>query len=63
MVYCVECLTDPNLRQYSIIISDEADERSVCTDVLFGLLKQTIQKRNDMKLVVISSSLDSVTFS
>jgi hypothetical protein len=34
-----ECLLDDALAQYSVIILDEAHERTIHTDVLFGLLK------------------------
>lgn len=58
-----ECLIDPDLMQYSIIMLDEAHERTVHTDVLFGLLKTAIRKRQDMKLIVTSATLDAVKFS
>ena len=35
-----ECLVDPNMTTYSLIMLDEAHERTVHTDVLFGLLKK-----------------------
>lgn len=35
-----ECLIDPDLGQYAIIMLDEAHERTIHTDVLFGLLKK-----------------------
>ncbi|KAG8565858.1 hypothetical protein GDO81_013002 [Engystomops pustulosus] len=58
-----ECLIDPDLSQYAIIMLDEAHERTIHTDVLFGLLKKTVQKRADMKLIVTSATLDAVKFS
>ena len=35
-----ECLIDPDLKSYSIVMLDEAHERTIHTDVLFGLLKK-----------------------
>uniref|UniRef100_A0A8C9YHE3 ATP-dependent RNA helicase DHX8 n=1 Tax=Sander lucioperca TaxID=283035 RepID=A0A8C9YHE3_SANLU len=58
-----ECLIDSELGQYAIIMLDEAHERTIHTDVLFGLLKKTVQKRTDMKLIVTSATLDAVKFS
>uniref|UniRef100_F7HYQ1 RNA helicase n=1 Tax=Callithrix jacchus TaxID=9483 RepID=F7HYQ1_CALJA len=58
-----ECLIDPDLTQYAIIMLDEVHERTVDTDVLFGLLKKTVQKWQDMKLIVTSATLDAVKFS
>ena len=35
-----ECLIDDSLAAYSVVILDEAHERTIHTDVLFGLLKE-----------------------
>lgn len=38
-----ECLIDPDMSQYSVIMLDEAHERTIATDVLFGLLKSELR--------------------
>lgn len=58
-----ECLMDSDLKQYSVIILDEAHERTISTDVLFGLLKDTLKQRRDLKLIVTSATLDAEKFS
>lgn len=58
-----ECLVDSTMSQYSVIILDEAHERTVNTDVLFGLLKQATKKRKDLKIIVTSATLNAEKFS
>ncbi|KAJ3362316.1 DEAH-box ATP-dependent RNA helicase prp22 [Allomyces arbusculus] len=58
-----ECLVDPDMAKYSVIILDEAHERTVNTDVLFGLLKKTVQARPDLKIIITSATLDADKFS
>ena len=58
-----EALIDSEMRSYSCIMLDEAHERSISTDVLFGLLKKAINLRPELKLIVTSATLDAVKFS
>ncbi|KAI2806435.1 ATP-dependent RNA helicase dhx8 [Blomia tropicalis] len=58
-----ECLLDFDLKNYSVIMLDEAHERTIHTDVLLGLLKTATSRRPDLKLIVTSATLDSEKFS
>uniref|UniRef100_A0A8C7Y7P9 RNA helicase n=1 Tax=Oryzias sinensis TaxID=183150 RepID=A0A8C7Y7P9_9TELE len=57
-----ESLRESDLDHYSAVIMDEAHERSLNTDVLFGLLREVVSRRNDLKLIVTSATMDSDKF-
>lgn len=58
-----EFLTEPDLKSYTCLMIDEAHERTLHTDVLFGLVKDVARFRPDLKLIISSATLDAVKFS
>lgn len=57
-----EAMLDPLLSKYSIIIIDEAHERTLQTDILLGILKQLLKKRLELKVIIMSATLQSELF-
>lgn len=58
-----EFLSEPDLASYSVMIIDEAHERTLHTDILFGLMKDIARFRPDLKLLISSATLDAEKFS
>ena len=53
---------DPSLKRYSVVVVDEAHERGVNQDLILGLLKRLLPKRPDLKVVVMSATIDEERF-
>lgn len=57
-----EAMNDHELSRYSCVILDEAHERTLDTDILMGLVKEITQKRSDLKVIIMSATLDAQKF-
>jgi ATP-dependent helicase HrpA len=62
-ILLAEIQSDPMLRTYSVLILDEAHERSLNIDFLLGYLVGLLKKRTDLKLIVTSATIDTEAFS
>src|SRR5690606_2627188 len=61
-ILLAEAQADRWLNHYDTIIVDEAHERSLNIDFLLGLLKNLLQKRDDLKVIVTSATIDTARF-
>ncbi|KAH0847034.1 hypothetical protein AYO21_02270 [Fonsecaea monophora] len=57
-----EALVDPLFTRYSVIIIDEAHERSLSSDILLGLLKKVKKRRPELRIIVSSATLEAERF-
>ncbi|KAF2188383.1 ATP dependent RNA helicase, variant [Zopfia rhizophila CBS 207.26] len=57
-----EALVDPLLSRYSVVMVDEAHERSLSSDILLGLLKKVRKRRSELRIIISSATLDAENF-
>ena len=58
-----EMKLDPMMKKYSVIMVDEAHERSLNIDFVLGLLKRILKVRPDLKIIVSSATMNAEKFS
>jgi len=62
-ILLMELKADPLLSRYSVILVDEAHERSLNIDFVLGLLKNILEVRKDFKVIVSSATINTKVFS
>ncbi len=58
-----ETRTDPELSEYDTLLIDEAHERSLNIDFLLGISRTLLARREELKLIITSATLDTAKFS
>ncbi|KAI4675820.1 uncharacterized protein J4E84_009973 [Alternaria hordeiaustralica] len=58
-----EVMADPLLMQYSVIMIDEAHERSIASDLLLCLCREVCRARPEFKLLILSATINATEFS
>ncbi|MCL2175760.1 MAG: ATP-dependent RNA helicase [Treponema sp.] len=58
-----EMKLDPWLSKYSVLVVDEAHERSLNIDFILGLLKRVLESRRDFKVIISSATINAEIFS
>lgn len=61
-ILLAEIQRDKLLRKYSVIIIDEAHERSLNIDFILGYLKRILPQRPDLKVIITSATIDPERF-
>lgn len=54
-----EIKDDPLLTRFSVLMLDDIHERTVNTDLLLGLMKKIMKKRNDLKVLISSATIEA----
>ena len=57
-----ECIADHTLSKYTCVLIDEAHERSINTDMLLAFLKQCLSFRPDLKVIIMSATIEPELF-
>lgn len=61
-ILLAEVQGDPRLERYDTLIIDEAHERSLNIDFLLGLLRRLVERRQDLRVVITSATIDAERF-
>jgi len=62
-ILLMELKADPLLRSYSVILVDEAHERSLNIDFILGLLRHVMKERPEFKVIISSATINTKVFS
>jgi RNA helicase HrpA len=62
-ILLMELKADPLLSNYSVMLVDEAHERSLNIDFIIGMLKEVLKSRPDFKVIISSATINTKKFS